>query len=538
MKKNLLLCFALAAGTLAAQSPSVSLVVPNANTLVPGNSPEAIPTTSTTVEVQVLLGSGQFFSSPITISGLSLRAAPGTGPVNDTISSISITLSTSPNFPNTNGGTLMSTTFAKNVGKDATLVFSGKNLIAKSAGCAGPGACPFDLNVSFTTPFTYSRTSGALLIDITETVNGTGTLDGVSYNAPGGPVATVVGAVGSATGTFSYGGSIFQLTYTTSAPMLTGVVNTASNIPPGPANYGLAQGSLFAVYGSNMGPSSLAVANLPLPTNGLSGTSITIAGTVGMVSAPVYFTRSDVVVGVMPSNTPPGNGTMIITYNGLSGFAPITVMQSNFGISNVVNPNANNGIGVLNTASVTFENYQPVTPTNTAKPGDTLTVWGTGLGATPNNGGDTTAPPAGNIGPAPQVFVGGIPSPSVQYWGRAPGTIPGLDQINFQVPPNAPLGCNVSIVVETMNGNTPVVSNGPTIALAATDGATCSDPTQFVPASDLSLSSAKVAYVGVQQNVSVNFNPNGTSTSITSSQGASYTFLGHSSPARDAGSVD
>ena len=234
MTKKLLLCFALAAGTLAAQSSYTTLVVPNANTLVPGNSPEAIPTTSTTVEVQVLLGSGQFFSSPITISGLSLRAAPGTGPVNEAISSISITLSTSPNFPNTNGGTLMSTTFAKNVGKDATLVFSGKNLTAKSVGCAGPGACPFDLNVPFTTPFTYSRTSGALLIDITETVNGTGTLDGVSYNAPGGPVATVVGAVGSATGTFSYGGSIFQLTYTTSAPMLTGVVNTASNIPPGP----------------------------------------------------------------------------------------------------------------------------------------------------------------------------------------------------------------------------------------------------------------------------------------------------------------
>ena len=146
------------------------------------------------------------------------------------------------------------------------------------------------------------------------------------------------------------------------------------------------------------------------------------------------------------------------------------------------------------------------------------------IGATPNNGGDTTAPPAGNIGPAPQVFVRGVPSPSVQYWGRAPGTIPGLDQINFQVPPNAPLGCNVSIVVETMNGNTPVVSNGPTIALAATDGVTCTDPTQLVPASDLSLSSAKVVYVAVQQNVSVNPNPNGTTTSTTSSKGQATLF--------------
>jgi hypothetical protein len=73
-----------------------------------------------------------------------------------------------------------------------------------------------------------------------------------------------------------------------------------------------------------------------------------------------------------------------------------------------------------------------VTPTNTAKPGDTLTIWGTGLGPTLNNGGDTTTPPAGNIGTAPQVFVGGVASPSVTYWGRSPGIFPGLDQIQFR----------------------------------------------------------------------------------------------------------
>ena len=70
----------------------------------------------------------------------------------------------------------------------------------------------------------------------------------------------------------------------------------------------------------------------------------------------------------------------------------------------------------------------------------------------------------------------------MNYWGRVPGALPGLDRIDFQVPPDARLGCNVSIVVETMNGVSAVVSNAPTIALAAADGAACSYPLLLSPA--------------------------------------------------------
>lgn len=109
------------------------------------------------------------------------------------------------------------------------------------------------------------------------------------------------------------------------------------------------------------------------------------------------------------------------------------------------------------------------------------------------------------------------------YWGRAPNTIPGLDQIEFVVPQNAPLGCNVSIVVQTA---TPVVvSNGPTLALAASDGVTCSDPNQRIPSSlTNSTSSAKVALFGLNQNVSVSPNSNGTTTTTTTSQASAYFF--------------
>ena len=491
--------------------PSVAfagnVVVPNGNIFGPGNASDPLPNPSQTIELQELLGPGQFHSSPITITAISFRAKPGSGPVNGSIGSLSVSLSTSPNFPNTSGAgaTLMSPTFANNVGKDKVVVFSGSNVPLKDSGCSGPAPCPFDITVTLQTPFVYSSTSGSLLIDLTETnVSGTGAFDSSSFSAPGGGVATVVGTSGSATGTFAYQGPIVQITYASTAPSMTGVVNVASNIPPGMGNYGIAQGSLFAVYGSNLGPDTLAVSQLPLSAAGLSGTSLVVGGTGASMQASVYFTRSDVVVGVMPSNIPPGNGTITVNYNGKSGNLPVTIVGSNFGISNNAIPFASNGVGVLNTAAVTFPNYQPVTTTNTAKPGDILTVWGTGLGATPNGGGDTGAPPAGNIGQAPQVIVGGIESPSITYWGRAPGLIPGLDQINFQVPPNAPLGCNVSIVVQTANGAALTVSNAPTISLAESDGATCSDPTQVVPSVALVSNGAKVLFLETRQDTEVN----------------------------------
>jgi len=503
----------------ALSSAGTTLVVPNNLATSAGNSSEfQVPATPVSIEFQELLGSGQFHSSPITITGISFRAAPGTGPVTESIGSLTVTLSNSPNFPNSNGTVpLMSSTFANNVGANKTMVFSGSNLSLKSDGCAANNGapCAFDLNIVFQTPFVYSYSSGPLLIDLVETnISGSGTLDAASFNPPGGGVATVAGASGSATGSFSYAGPIVQVTYTTTAPDITGVVNVSSNIPPGMPNYGIAQGSLFAVYGNGgMGPATLSVASLPLQ-NTQAGTSVSVNVNGTTVNAPIFFTRGDIVVAVMPSSTPVGNGSVTLNYNNQTGQWPVSVVQSGFGISNNQIEFANNGIGVLNTASVTFENYQPVTGTNTAKPGDTLTIWGTGLGATPN-GDDTGSPPSGNIGPAPTVYVGGVPSQSLSYWGRSPGTFPGLDQINFVVPPNAPLGCNVSVVVQTANGATVIESNGPVIALSATDGGTCSDPTTVVSSSDLNLSSAKVFYVQTEQNTSVNLSANGNATTST-----------------------
>jgi hypothetical protein len=94
------------AAALGAHAVGQSVVVPNANaTVVGGDTSGPLPSTAISGEFQLLLGSGQFSAlpGPVYITGFTWRAAPGLGPLSVTFSG-SVSLSTSPNYPNTNGG--------------------------------------------------------------------------------------------------------------------------------------------------------------------------------------------------------------------------------------------------------------------------------------------------------------------------------------------------------------------------------------------------------------------------------------------------
>lgn len=207
------LAFLFAASSLAAFGGTI--VIPFANTSVVGNETDYLAGSGDSRN-QELLGAGQFalVGGPILIDQLSFRAAPGTGPAAFSITLLNLYLSTSPKFPNTSGP-LMSTTFADNVGPDNTLVFSGP-VKAASLGCAGPGVCPFDININFTTPFLYNPTQGRLLLDLLVTGFSAvdGALDEVSFPGPnGGSVASVGGGLNDTTGGRSFDGDIVQLRY-------------------------------------------------------------------------------------------------------------------------------------------------------------------------------------------------------------------------------------------------------------------------------------------------------------------------------------
>ncbi len=252
-----------------------------------------------------------------------------------------------------------------------------------------------------------------------------------------------------------------------------GIVSAASYLPSGFPNSGIAQGSIFIVFGSGMGPAAIVQNNaFPLQEK-LGGTSVDVTVNGTTTHALMIYTVAGQVAAILPSATPTGDGTLTVTYNGsASDPAPIHVIKNGFGIFTI------NQAGT-GPAVATFADYsvvtliatgtdRPQTLARPAKPGEVLILWGTGLGAV--TGVDESQPAVGgdmkNL--AATVFVGGK-SAQIQYKGRSPGSA-GLDQINFKVPAGV-TGCFVPVAVQAGG----VLSNFGSIAIS-TDGKTCKDP--------------------------------------------------------------
>jgi len=216
--KRLRTAFLFFAGCTAVFGDTV--VVPNLQVNAAGNL--AIPAGSKASRFQEVLGGGQF-PGAIVITGMRIRSAPGTGPVNFDYASYKITLSTTQAYPNTaNGHTLPSITYANNVGPDATVVYNAA-VSGSSPGCAGSGPCAFDLAIAFATPFSFDPTKGRLLVDVVSsaaTGTPTGSLDGVGFpDSSTSTVASVSGDPTKTTGGLALAGVVLGLD--TSTPPLT-----------------------------------------------------------------------------------------------------------------------------------------------------------------------------------------------------------------------------------------------------------------------------------------------------------------------------
>src|SRR5580658_3736049 len=80
-------------------------------------------------------------------------------------------------------------------------------------------------------------------------------------------------------------------------PVISGVYNAASWLPPALPNSGIAQGAVFTLTGTGLGPSTLQeVSSYPLPTTaGLGGTTITIVvGDTAVFGIMVYTLSTQV----------------------------------------------------------------------------------------------------------------------------------------------------------------------------------------------------------------------------------------------------
>lgn len=255
-----------------------------------------------------------------------------------------------------------------------------------------------------------------------------------------------------------------------------GVVNAASFAPYGIPSAGIAQGSMFLVFGSDLGEPGLTQAKeFPL-TSELAGTSIEV--TVGSVTVDclMVFVTPGQLAAVLPSHTPAGKGMIRVRYNGVVSTGEIRVTTTTVGI--FTQSQTGRGPGVV-------QNFESPgdTPLNTvfepARIGQAVIIWVTGLGGVEGDDGSGPLPAARPSGVSVRVLIGGRDAQIIDY-GRS-GCCVGIDQI-VAVIPEGVSGCYAPLFVVTEKDGASVTSNAASVAVSE-EGEAC--PANLFPPADL-----------------------------------------------------
>jgi uncharacterized protein (TIGR03437 family) len=254
-----------------------------------------------------------------------------------------------------------------------------------------------------------------------------------------------------------------------------GVVNAASYATgtyiDGTAT--LPGGAIATIFGTNLATSTQTADSTPLPRQ-LAGTSVSVYG----IAAPLFYVSPTQINFQMPSSndTTPGASTAAGIVVSTAAGASDTYVSVSSGLSaapGIFTMNAS-GCGqgaVLNvsTGGSTSLNSR----TNSATPGDYISIYGTGSGLVYNQPPDGVPAPSNPLAPAE---IAGGPLFDLEgagdggFWvGRAPGFV-GLDQFNYQVPETVRQGCAVPLQILSDNISRPVTMS------IASGGGTCVDP--------------------------------------------------------------
>jgi uncharacterized protein (TIGR03437 family) len=252
------------------------------------------------------------------------------------------------------------------------------------------------------------------------------------------------------------------------------VLNAASYTKDANGNgTAVAPGSLVAIFTSALATSAAQFTTSSLPGS-LSNVSVTFNNVPApMVSVtpggPYPYVSAQVPFGVLPSGQTAASVPIVITVNGVSSTPVQTpIVASSPGIFTI--PATGQGNAIL----VNLSDYSVAAPSGsipgfTTRPiprGQTAYFYVTGLGVmTPPVTDGSGACPATNglcnANAQPTVSLGGVPT-QVSFAGQASG-YPGVMQINITVPPNAPTGNSVPLIVKSADGT--VTSNTATVAV-------------------------------------------------------------------------
>jgi uncharacterized protein (TIGR03437 family) len=250
------------------------------------------------------------------------------------------------------------------------------------------------------------------------------------------------------------------------AQTIRSVTNAASLIPADAPNAGVAQGAQMAILGAGLGPAeAVEHKEYPYPSaDGLGGVTVKI-NVGGTAADAILISVSDrKVVAVVPSTVPVGTGEVTLTYGGKSAKAPIRVVATQFGAFTVTNQ----GTGPARLRNADGELITFAAP---ARPGQQITLLGTGLGAV--TGDEAAAALTDELAAEVDLYLGGKKANLVSKT-RA-GAAPGVDRLVFEVPEGVS-GCFLGLAVVAAGKTSNIVT-----APVAAEGA-CTDPGGFTPA--------------------------------------------------------
>src|ERR1035441_6149217 len=199
-----------------------------------------------------------------------------------------------------------------------------------------------------------------------------------------------------------------------------GVVNTANYLP---ITNPVAGGEFLTLFGTGLS-NSTAEASLPFRSS-LNGVSVSINDR----AAPVYFVSATQIICLVPYATSEQFAVIQVTNNGATSNA--VTLFTDISAPGVLTANESGTGG----AAALHLNYTLVTASNPATVGETIQLFGTGLGAVTPAVADGVGAPVGTLSTTNDtidIFVDGQPA-VVSFSGLAP-TFAGLYQVNFVVP--------------------------------------------------------------------------------------------------------
>ena len=152
--------------------------------------------------------------------------------------------------------------------------------------------------------------------------------------------------------------------------------NAASLIPPGLPGGAIAPGSMFTIDGVRLAPAALPRDGWGHSGLPISEVEIGIEGSGTKISAVPLRISEDRIVAVMPAGAPLGEAHLTVAHSGQRSLPhTIQIVEGSFGIFTVTSDGHAPDFSAL--AQPVYHAAIP-----TARPGQALTIWGTGLGRT------------------------------------------------------------------------------------------------------------------------------------------------------------